>query len=84
MLSVERHEADALFIEEELDFASGATAVLGKNKVGDILAIGIFIIVIFAINEEDDIGVLLDRTGFAEVGEHRNFWIALLDGTAEL
>lgn len=81
MLSVERAEADVLLVEVELDTANGTAAMLGKNKVGDVLAVSVFVVIIFAVNEHDDISVLLDRTGFAEVREHRNFVIATLDAT---
>lgn len=67
MLSVERHEAYAFLVEEEFDFAGSAAAVLRENKVGDILAISIFVIVIFAVDEHNNVRILLDGTGFAEV-----------------
>ena len=46
---IERHKADALLIEEELDVAGGATTVLGENEVGDVLAFGFWIVIILAI-----------------------------------
>ena len=84
MLIIERHKADAGFIEEELDGSGSATAVLGDNKVGDILAVGIWIIVIFAVEEHYDIGILLDGARFTEIGEHRDLWTAGFDSTGEL
>src|SRR3546814_5156115 len=41
-------------------------------------------IIFLAIDEEDDVGVLLDRAGFAKVGELRPLVLALLDRAAEL
>ncbi len=41
-------------------------------------------VIIFAIHEPDHIGVLLDRTGFAKVGQHRTLVLALFNRTAEL
>ena len=70
VLCVERHEADMFLIEEELDTAGGTTAVLGYDEIGDVLVLGIWIVVILAVKEHDDIGILLDRTRFAEIGEH--------------
>ena len=49
VMLIERHKADALLVEEEFDIASGATAVLGENKIGDVLAFGLWIVIIFAI-----------------------------------
>ena len=41
-------------------------------------------VVLLAIDEHDDVGVLLDRARFAQVGELRPLVLALLDGAAEL
>ena len=68
MLIVERHEANASFIEVEFDIAGCATAVLGKDKVGNILTFCIWVVIIFAVNKHYDICILLDGTGFTEVG----------------
>ena len=68
MLIVERHKANPGFIEVELDCASGAAAMLGENEVGDILTFGFGIVVIFAIQEHDNIGVLLDGARLTEIG----------------
>ena len=46
---VERHKANAFLVEEEFDVASGATAVLGKNEIGDVLTLGLGIVVILTI-----------------------------------
>ena len=67
MLIIERHKANALFIEEELNFTCCATAVFCENEVGDVLAFRLWIVVIFAVDEHDDIGILLDGAGFAEI-----------------
>ena len=37
-------------------------------RVGDVLALSLFVVVIFAVDEHDNICILLDGTGFAEVG----------------
>src|SRR4051812_27427234 len=41
-------------------------------------------IIFLAEDEEDDIGVLLDRAGFAKIGKLRPLVLALLDRAAEL
>ena len=84
MFIIERHKADARFVEVEFDRAGGAAAVLGKNEVGNILAFGVGIVIVFAIKEHDNIGVLLDGARFAEIGEHRNLWTARFYGAGEL
>ena len=45
----------------------GSFDVLRENNIGDVLAISILVVVIFAINEHNDISILLDGAGFAEV-----------------
>src|SRR5262245_42514181 len=41
-------------------------------------------VVLLAVDEHDDVGVLLDRTRFAQVGELWPLVLALLDGAAQL
>ncbi len=52
--------------------------------VGALIGLGTLVIILLAVNEHDDVGVLLDRTGFTQVGELRPLIVALLDGAAEL
>ena len=49
-----------------------------------LLRLGALVIVLLAVDEHDDVGVLLDRAGFAQVGELRPLVLALLDGAREL
>jgi hypothetical protein len=44
----------------------------------------VFVVVGLAVDEHDDVGVLLDGTGVAQVGELRDGWVARFDGTREL
>ena len=55
-------------VEEELDVGSGTAAVLSNDKIGDVLALGFLVVIVFAMDEHDNICILLDGTGFAEVG----------------
>src|SRR3546814_9590672 len=41
-------------------------------------------VILVAVDEHDDVGVLLDRAGLAQVGELRALVLALLDGAREL
>ena len=61
MAFVERHKAEALWVEVELDFADRPVTMLRNDKIGDVLDFGIVRFVIaWTVNERDDIGVLLD------------------------
>src|SRR5277367_3225226 len=68
--------AVALFGDDDLSFILGV-------RIG--LAVFITVVIRLAMNEGDDVGVLLDRSRFAEIGEHRLLVAAaLLRGTAQL
>ena len=58
--------------------------MLRDNEVGDAAAVGIFVVIFFAVDEEDDVGVLLQGTGFTQMAELRALVLGLLNGTAEL
>jgi hypothetical protein len=61
MTFVERHKAEALWVEVELDLADRSVTMLRDDEVGDVLDFGIVRLVIaWTVNERDDIGVLLD------------------------
>ena len=48
-----------LFVEEQVDGAYRAVAVLGDDKLGDVFVFSFGVVVIFAVQEHYDIGVLL-------------------------
>ena len=64
--------------------AGGPVAVLAEDQLGDTLLVGLLVVVLVAVDEEDEVGVLLDRAGLAQVGEDRPLVLALLDGAREL
>src|SRR6187551_1871782 len=70
--------------ERELDAVGRAVAVLGHVHLGDPLLVGLVVVVLVAVDEHHEVGVLLDRTGLAQVGEDRALVVALLDGPREL
>ena len=47
-----------------------------------LLRVGVVVVV--AVEEHDDIGVLLDGAGFTQVGQHGALVLALFVGTAQL
>src|SRR4051812_15847382 len=70
--------------EDEADGAHGAVAVLGEDQLRAALILGLGVVVVVPVEEADHVRVLLDRAGFAEVGEDRALIGALLGGTGEL
>ena len=55
----------------QLHRVGGAVSVFGNNNFRYVLLLRFVIIIIVTINKHDDIRVLLDRTGFAQIGQHR-------------
>src|SRR5215468_437827 len=96
-LEVERHGADravALFGDEDVGDVVDLRAVLLPalhplvefldSLVRPLLGLGALVIVLLAIDEHDDVGILLDRAGFAQIGELWPLVLALLDRAREL
>ena len=72
--------------KDEREVAGRAVALLGDDDVGDALALGLLVVELLAVEEDDDVGVLLDRARVAQVGQLRLAQLALallrLRGTA--
>lgn len=69
MLAIEAHKTQALWMEVELNLADWAVAVLGNDQVGDVLHLWVVRFVIArAINEANDVGVLLNGAGLTQIG----------------
>ena len=73
MPPVEAHKAQSLGVEVELDLAHWAITVLGNDEIGDILELRIVrLVVAWPVDEGDNIGVLLNRARFTQVGQLRH------------
>ena len=84
---VKRHKTEKLGVEVKFDLADGAVAVLGYKKLGNIsrfVIVVILLVIIRAVEEHDEVGVLLDRAGLAEVGENGAGIVTAGDRTREL
>ncbi|MNL55047.1 hypothetical protein D3C87_1784260 [compost metagenome] len=57
---VERHEAETFRVEVELDAADWTVTVFSDNEVGDILTLRLGVVVRFAVDKHNDVGILLD------------------------
>src|SRR3954447_19338701 len=53
--------------ECEHDLADGPVAVLGDDDVGLTRALGVAVVVLVAVDEHDEVGILLDLTRLAQV-----------------
>src|SRR5207245_6956569 len=70
--------------ERQLDGVHWPVPLLGDDDLGDALLVAILDVDFLAIDEGDDVRVLLDRTRLAQVGEARLRRIAALDLTVQL
>src|SRR5690606_40491147 len=77
-------KAGVLAEERQAAGADGAVALLADDHLGDALVLGILVVDLVAVDEQDDVGVLLDGAGFPQVGIHRALVGALLHIPAEL
>ena len=59
-------------------------AVLGDDALGDVAFFRVLVVIIVAVQEHDDIRVLLDSARFTKVGEHGALVLALFVRTREL
>ena len=73
-----------LLMEEQVYRANRAVTVLGDDKFRYVFIFGFRVIVIFAVQEHYNIGVLLQRARFAQVRKHRAFYLARFHAAAEL
>ena len=77
-------ELRVLLLERERDFADRAVAVLGDDQVGLAGALGVLVVVLVAVDEHHQVGVLLEVPRLAQVRELRFLVRARLDRAAEL
>lgn len=73
-----------LLVEEQVYRANRAVTVLGDDKFRYVFIFGFRVIVVFAVQEHYNIGVLFQRARFAQVRKHRAFYLTRFHAAAEL
>lgn len=73
-------------IKADLDCAKRAVAVFGDDELGHILVgrIKAHFVAVFAVNEDNHVGVLFDRTRVTKVGEAGDAAVTTFNATREL
>src|SRR5579872_301009 len=56
-------EARVLLVEPDTDRVRGAIALLGDDELRDVLILGLLVVVVVSIDEDNVVGVLLDGAG---------------------
>src|ERR1017187_1852936 len=77
-------ELRVLLLEGERDFADRPVAVLGDDQVGHAGALGVLVVVLVAVDEHHQVGVLLEVPALAQIRELRFLVRARVDRAAEL
>ena len=62
---LQRHKLEFLGVEVQLDGADRTITVFTDNQVSDVLTLSVGIVIILAVDEHDDVGILLDRAGLS-------------------
>ena len=60
-----------------------AVSLLGDDDFSHVFFLGVVIVVVIAVQEHDDVRVLLDRPGLTQVRKHRPVIRTLLDRTGQ-
>ena len=72
------------FEESEFHHPSRPISVLGDQNFGHTRLLAVFIVVIIAVDEHDDVGVLLNGPRVPQVAHHGAFVVARLNASVEL
>src|SRR5581483_6617819 len=70
--------------ERQLHTAGGPVAVLGHDDLGGTTVCTLGVVDLVSIDEKNDVGILLERSTFSKVGEHRSFVGSVLQSPGEL
>jgi hypothetical protein len=74
-----------IFQERQFDHPGGAVTLFGNDDFGHTwLFTGIFGVILIAVDEHDDVGVLLNGARLAQIAHHGTFVWALLHAAVEL
>src|SRR5688572_28072100 len=77
-------EAGVASLEPRLHRVDGAVAVLADDDLRDVLLLGLLVVDLFAVDEDDEVGVLLDGARLAEVRQLWSLVLAVLQAAVEL
>src|SRR4051794_18751614 len=72
-------EARELADERQIDLADRTVALLRDDELREAFRFRRRVVHLIAVDEEDDVGVLLDRTGLAKVRHHRALVLTRID-----
>ena len=68
----------------QVDVAQLAVPVFGDQQLGRVAVFGVLVVIVLAVDEQHNVGVLLDGAGLAQVGKHRPLVGPVLRTTGKL
>ena len=68
----------------EFNGSDRAVSLFGDDDFSDVFLVGVFVVIVVSVEEHNHVGILLDGSGFSEVGQHRTVVGTLLYGSGEL
>ena len=80
-------EPGVILFPDQFDIADWAVSLFGDDDLGLSCKFDCFVgfvVVLFAVDEHDDVGVLFDRTGFTQVAKPRSVVFGVLGLAVQL
>src|SRR5882672_1432339 len=77
-------ELGVLAEERELNVTGRAVALFGDDDVRDTLACGVLVVHFFAIDQENEVAILLQGSALSQIRHHRLLLLPLLDAAVQL
>ena len=68
----------------EFNGSDRAVSLFGDDDFSDVFLVGVFVVIVVSVEEHNHVGILLDGSGFSEVGQHRTVVGTLLYGSGKL
>ena len=54
----------------EFNGSDRAVSLFGDDDFGDVLLVGVFVVVVVSVEEHNHVGILLNGSGFSEIRKH--------------
>ena len=80
------HVCELGVVGEPYEFygSDGTVSLFCDDDFGNVFLVGVFVVVVVTVKEHNYVGILLDRSGFSEVGKHGTVIRTLFHSPGEL
>ena len=83
-LKTEVVEFNKVFEKLQFNGPRSTITLLANDNLSNAFIWAVLVVVLVSINENNQVGILLDRTGFTQITHHRTLILALFQGAVEL